>query len=179
MPLTVEQIQTAHNDEALVDLLSAELKSLLPESLQNDRDAYHRALETLPRGLRAMAGMHFFDVSMTLDSLAWHFGNQNDERDLRETLNGLRELEMPEIAELFEQMWGFMKPHMGALQSGDLGGKDFSDWLAEIGAEDFASEKDRIIWSYCKKQGPLGLLASWPRYARKFPEHCVAAEAHA
>ena len=74
-----------------------------------------------------MAGMHFFDVSMSLDDLAWHFGNQNDERDLRETLNGLRELELLEIADLFDQMWEFMKPHMAALKSVDFGGKDFSD----------------------------------------------------
>jgi hypothetical protein len=36
---------------------------------------------------------------MTLDSLAWHFGNQNDEGDLRETLNGLRELELNKVAD--------------------------------------------------------------------------------
>ena len=42
-----------------------------------------------------MAGMHFFDVSMTLDDLAWHFGNQHAEDALRETWNGLIELEPP------------------------------------------------------------------------------------
>jgi len=55
-----------------------------------------------------MNGMYFFDVSMSCDSLAWHFGNQNDERDLRETLNGLRELELTEIANYFEQTWKFI-----------------------------------------------------------------------
>jgi hypothetical protein len=120
-----------------------------------------------------MAGMHFFDVSMTMDSLAWHFGNQSDPQDLQETLNGLRELEMPEIADRFEQMWEFMKPHMTALQSGDYGGKDFSDWLGDIGAEDFAREKDEFIWNYCEKAGKFGLLESWPIYARKYPDRCV------
>jgi hypothetical protein len=124
-----------------------------------------------------MAGIYEFDVSMTLDSLAWHFGNQNDERDLRETLNGLRELELPEIAEMFEQMWEFMKPHMNELQSGDFGGKDFSDWLVELGAEDFADKKDEYIWDFCKKAGDLGLMQSWVLYARKYPERCVVAKA--
>jgi hypothetical protein len=123
-----------------------------------------------------MAGMHEFDVSMGLDCLAWHFGNQNDERDLRETLNGLRERDLPEIAEMFEQMWDFMKPHMSALQTGDFGGKDFTNWLEGIGAEDFADKKDDCIWDFCKKAGDLGLMQSWVLYARKYPERCVVAE---
>lgn len=179
MALTMDAILGAKNDEALFDLLSQELKRLLPPEKQEDRDWYYKTLETLPRGLRAMSGMYFFDVSMSLDSLAWHFGNQNDERDLRETLNGLRELELLEIAEMFEQMWEFMKPHMNALQSGDFGGKDFSDWLVEIGAEDFADKKDDFIWAYCEKLGKLGLLETWPKYARKYPERCVTSEAQA
>lgn len=39
-----------------------------------------------------MAGIYFFDVCMALDDLAWHFGNQNNECELTETLNGLSEL---------------------------------------------------------------------------------------
>jgi hypothetical protein len=176
MALTVEWIRVAEDDEALFKLLSGELQRLLPDELHKDRDRLHATLATLPRGLRAMAGIHFFDVSMALDSLAWHFGNQNDKRDLIETLNGLRELEMPEIADCFEQMWDFMKPHMTALQHGDYGSKDFSDWLVDIGAEDFAEEKDRFIWGYCEKAGKLGLLESWTAYARKYPERCVVSE---
>jgi hypothetical protein len=173
MALTVEWIRAAEDNAALFGLLSGELQRLLPPEIVQDRDLYHQTLATLPRGLRAMAGMHFFDVSMALDSLAWHFGNQNDERDLRETSNGLRELELLEIAEMFDQMWEFMKPHMHALQTGDFGGKDFQEWLEEIGAEDFASEKNDYIWDYCEKAGKSGMLESWPIYARKYPERCV------
>ena len=173
MAITVETIRATEDNEALIDLLSAELQRLLPDTVQEDRDLYHCTVATLPRGLRAMAGMHFLDVSMTMDSLAWHFGNQNDPRDLQETLNGLHELEMSQIADMFEQMWEFMKPHMTALQTGDFGGKDFTDWLVDIGAEDFAREKDHFIWEYCEKAGKFGLLESWPAYARKYPERCV------
>lgn len=176
MALTVEWIRAAEDDEALFNLLSGELERLLPREIQWDRDLYHQTLADLPGGLRAMAGIHFFSVSMSCDSLAWHFGNQNDERDLQETLNGLRELELPEIADMFEQMWEFMKPHIEALQSGDYGGKDFTDWLVAIGAEDFADKKDDFIWAYCAKVPDLGLLQSWPIYARKYPERCVVAE---
>jgi hypothetical protein len=176
MALTVEQICAANDDEQLVDLLASELMRLLPVEVRNDNDLFFASLETLPVGLRAMEGITFFEKSMCLDSLAWHFGNQNDERDLRETLSGLRELELTEIAEMFEQMWEFMKPHMAALQSGDFGGKDFSDWLEEIGAEKFADKKDDFIWAFCAKSPKLGLIQSWPIYARKYPERCVVSE---
>jgi hypothetical protein len=176
MALAIDQIRATDDNEKLFDLLSTELKRLLPPEKQEDREWYYKTLETLPRGLRAMNGMWFFDVSMSCDSLAWHFGNQNDERDLRETLDGLRELEMPEVADMFEQMWEFMKPHMAALRSGDLGGKDFTDWLEDIGAEEFADKKNDFIWAYCEKLGKFGLLESWAPYARKYPERCVVTE---
>ena len=176
MALTIDTISTTEDDEALVDLLSAELEKLLPSEIQQDRDRYHSTIASLPRGLRAMAGIHEFDVSMTMDSLAWHFGNQNDERDLHETLNGLRELELNEIADRFEQMWDFFKPHMQSLQSGEFGGKDFCDWLVDIGAEDFAKDMDEFIWNHNEQAGELGLLGSWPIYARRYPERCVISE---
>ncbi|HEX8812950.1 MAG TPA: hypothetical protein VF742_13245 [Terracidiphilus sp.] len=179
MALTVEAIETAENNDALFDLLSAELQRLLPKEVRDDLDLYHEKLASMPRGLRAMAGMHFFDVSMSMDDLAWHFGNQNDERDLQETLNGLRELELTEIAAYFEKMWDYMKPHMMALQTGDIGGKDFHDWLEEIGAQQVADPMDDIIWAYCEKAGKYGLLESWAPYARKYPERCIVAEAQA
>lgn len=123
-----------------------------------------------------MAGIHFFDVCMTLDSLDWHFGSQNDERDLNETPNGLRELELPEIADIFEQLWEFMKPHMAELRSGDFGGKDPADWLVDIGADDFATEKNNYIREFCKELPDYSLLSSWLTCARKYPDRCIAAE---
>jgi len=176
MALTIDAIRAAKNDEDLVDLLTSELQRLLPDEVQQDRERFHKTLETVPRGLRAMAGIHEFDVSMALDDLAWHFGNQNDERDLKETLNGLRELELTEIADLFQNAWEIMKPHMAALQSGDFGGKEFSDWLEDIGAQQQIDPMNDIIWDFCKKAGGLGLLQSWVRYARMYPERCIADE---
>jgi hypothetical protein len=177
MALTTEAIREAASDKGLFDLLSGELKRLLPSEKQQDRDWYFAALDTLPRGLRAMAGMHFFDVSMTLDDLAWHFGNQNDERDLKETLNGLRELELTEIADLFEKAWKIMEPHFEALRGDEVTAENFYEWLEEIGAEEKIDPMNGFIWDYCKKAGDLGLLSSWPVYARKYPERCVAVEA--
>lgn len=179
MALTVEQIRETENDEALFDLLSGELQRLLPESAQENREMYHHTLESLPRGLRAMAGVHFFDVSMTMDDLAWHFGNQNDERDLRETLNGLRELELLQIADLFENAWKIMEPHLDTLRRDEIKAEDFHQWLEDIGAQEKIDPMNDIIWEYAKQAGDLGLLASWPKYARKYPERCVAGDAQA
>jgi hypothetical protein len=173
MALTVEQITAAEDDKALFDLLAAELQRLLPEEVREDPDEYYATLSSMPPGLRAMAGIYFFDVSMTMDSLAWHFGNQNDPRDVGETLSGLRELELTEIAGYFEQTWKFLEPHLDALRSGDFGGKEFGDWLVEIGVQELTDPWDDIIEERSEEGGDLGLLSAWPEYARKYPERCV------
>jgi len=177
MALTAELIQATEDDEALFELLSGELQRLLPDEIREDEGRYHEALAGLPQGLRAMAGMHFFDVSMTMDDLAWHFGNQNDERDLSETLNGLRELELTEISVYFEQAWKIMEPQFEALRGPGVTSENFYDWLAEIGAKEKIDPMNDFIWDYCKKAGDLGLLSSWPAYARKYPERCIVTEA--
>jgi hypothetical protein len=179
MALTVEAIQSAENDGALFELLSSELNRHIPKGIHGNWEQYSTRIQELPRGLRAMAGIYFFDFSMALDDLAWHFGNQNDEREIAETLNGLRELEMVEIADYFEKMWNFMKPHMDTLQTGNYGGKKFNVWLVDVGAQEFADPMNKMIWNYCDQQGDLRLLTSWLKYARKHPERCIVAEAQA
>ena len=74
-----------------------------------------------------------------------------------------------------EQTWKVLQPHLAALQSGDFGGKEFGDWLVEIGVQELTDPWDEIIWQRSEEAGDMGLLASWPAYARKYPERCVAA----
>ena len=179
MALTVELIHAAEDDDLLLELLAEEIDRLVPKAYQDDRDRYHRRIEVLPRGLRAMAGIQFFNVSMAMDDLSWHFGNQNDERDLQETLDGLRELELAEIAEQFAWAWEFMKPYLSELKGGICGkefegGKTFAEWLDEIGARQFMEPMNAVIWRYCDEHSKHRLLSSWLAYARKYPEHCVA-----
>jgi hypothetical protein len=183
MALTVEQIRATESDEALFELLSSELERLIPKAYHDERDLYHRKVATLPRGLRAMAGIQFFNVSMAMDDLAWHFGNQNDERDLRETLDGLRELGLVEIAEQFEWAWEFMKPYMPKLKNG-IGcgefsdGRSFSEWLSDVGARDFVAPMNEMIWKYCEQHPKHRLLASCIENARKHPERFAVAQAY-
>jgi len=173
MSLTVEQIREAEDNEEVIELLTDELQRLIPDAVQEDRDRFHKTLATLPRGLRAMAGMHFFDVSMSLDDLGWHFANQNEDRDLQETLNGLRELEITEVADLFEKAVAVMEPYLDTLRRGEVSGEEFYDWLRLIGAEEKIEPMNEIIWAYREKCGELGLLETWATYAKKYPERCV------
>lgn len=177
MALTIETIQATEGSEALFDLLSAELQRLLPDEVQEDPELFRRTVENLPRGLRAMSGMYSFDVSMSCDDLAWHFGNQNDEWDLKETLDGLRELELYEVADLFEQAWNIMGPHLEQLRRSEISADRFHDWLVTVGAQEKINPMNEFIWAYCERAGAAGLLESWPVYARKYPERCVVAEA--
>jgi len=177
MAITVETIHAAQGDEALLQLLATELQQLLPIEIQEDRDRFHEILGSLPRGLRAMAGTHEFDVSMTQEDLAAHFSNQNDERDLRETLNGLRELELPQVADLFEQAWKIMEPNLDALRKDEVSIEKLHDWLDETGVQEKIDPMNDIIWDISAEAGPLGLHHSWVIYARKYPERCVVAEA--
>jgi hypothetical protein len=40
-----------------------------------DNGIFAANIALLPPGLRAMAATHWLDISLTLDSLTWHFGN--------------------------------------------------------------------------------------------------------
>jgi hypothetical protein len=177
MALTIETIRSTEEDEELVDLLSNEARRFLPDELFNDTDRYYQSLDSVPRGLRAMAGIYPLGISIDMDDLAWHFSNHNDERHIRETLNGLRELELPQIADLFEKAWRIMEPHLAELKPGRYRDMTFTRWAKENGIQQQIDPMNEIVWNFCKNSGPLRLLASWPRYARKYPERCVAAEA--
>jgi hypothetical protein len=177
MALTVEWILAAEDDKALFNLLSGELERLLPKEVQRDRDLYHQTLADLPRGLRAMAGIFFLDVSIAIDDLAWHFGNQNDERYLQETLNGLHELELFEVADLFEKAWKIMAPHLDKIRRDDWDGMNPTDWYEKIGVQQRIDPMDAIIRTHCKRAGKLGLLESWVPYARKYPGRCAVSVA--
>jgi hypothetical protein len=177
MALTIETIRSTEDDETLVDLLSDEARRLLPDELFKDPDRYYQSLESVPRGLRAMAGIYPFAVSMDMDNLAWHFSNHNDRRHIQETLNGLRELELPQIADLFEGAWRIMKPHLDELRPGHYREISFTKWANENGIQQQIDPMNKIIWKFCDESGSLRLLQSWVLYARKYPGRCVVAEA--
>src|SRR5882757_8457808 len=64
----------------------------------------------LPPGLRAMSATHWLDISLTLDSLTWHFGNFGERQLVAETEAGLRELGLHELASCFVEAKELMVP---------------------------------------------------------------------
>src|SRR5580698_5671298 len=63
--------------------------------------AFALNLASLPPGLRAMAATHWLDISLTLDSITWHFGNFGEPYLVAETEAGLQELGLHELAICF------------------------------------------------------------------------------
>jgi hypothetical protein len=178
MALTVETIRATDDEGTLVDLLSEEARRLLPDELFLDTDKYYESLDNVPRGIRAMAGVYPFFVSMQMDDLAWHFTNHPDERHICETLNGLRELELPEIADLFERASGIIQPYLADLHPGRFKDQPFYKWAKDTGIKDQVDPWNKVIWAK-QSELALGLLTSWAAYARKYPERCVVTEAQA
>jgi len=173
MAPSLEDIRTTRDDEQLYKLLSAYLEELFPPEQQEDRDRILVALANSPRGMRAMAGTYDLDVSMAVDDLAWHFGNHNDDRFLEETVTSLKELEAPEVAEIFLSAWEIVKPYLPEIRSRNWERKDFSEYLERTGIQSRTEPLSRRMWAIRKECGDLGFMRFWVDYARKYPERCV------
>jgi len=175
--LTVETINSARSDELLLKLLSLELQRLLPRQVSQDKAALVAEIRKLPRGLRAMAATHDLDVSMALDSLGWHFLNHPNAELCEETRRGLIELEVPELAALFEQALAIVAPHWDDLcRIASEPGDQWEQWLEESGLDAQLSPLDDELWrllgQWTGETG--GLLHCWVAYARKYPERVVS-----
>ena len=173
MSLTIDGFTAAKDDKELVDLLSTGLNERFPPDLQQNRDQFLAILAASPRGLRAMAGIFDLDVSLSLDDLAWHFGNHNDERFLNETVLGLRELDAHEAADIFLAAWEIVKPHLAEIRSKDWENEDPHVYLDRTGIQSRVDPLNDRMWKICKECGDLGLMKYCVTYARKHPERCV------
>lgn len=175
MSLSLVEIQAANDDGHLFNLLTSALNELFPPELQSDRNQLFAALANAPKGLRAMAGIFDLDVSMSLDDLAWHFGNHNDERFLHETAVSLKELEAHDAAEIFLAAWEIAKPFLAEIRSKDWENQDFHEYLEKTGIQDKVDPLNDRMWTICKECGERGLMQYWLAYARKYPERCLSA----
>jgi len=90
--------------------LKKEIEKLLAARAAGDpygRDgSFAKTIAQLPQGLRAMAATHWLDISLTLDSITWHFGNFGEPQLVAETEAGLRELGLAELALVFAEAQG-------------------------------------------------------------------------
>ena len=175
MSLTIEQIRDAPSDADLLRLLQTELDLLFPRESRRDVPVFLSKLQTVPAGLRAMAAIFELDVSMTLDDLAWHFVNYPNLDWYEETLQGLRELEASEAAELFAKAFAIVEPHWNKL--GEVAeDKKFGaihDWLNSTGIQKQIDPLNAQMWKLLGQWPDSGLMHYWVVYARKYPERCL------
>jgi hypothetical protein len=152
--------------------LQKEIEKLLTSRVEGDPYAQDGKLAAnialLPPGLRAMAATHWLDVSLTLDSITWHFGNFGDPDLVAETEAGLRELGLHELASCFSEAKGLMTPLLTGCTEAD---GDPNDILERAGLSARALELDDRAWAL----GNLGpdksaIYEAWIRYTRQYPE---------
>ena len=122
----------------------------------------------LPKGLRAMAATHWLDISLTLDSITWHFGNFGEPHLVEETEAGLHELGLHELAQCFSDAKALMLPLLA--QHVNFEG-DHYELLEQEGLTAKADELDRRAWAL-DDLGPQRsvIYEAWVRYARQHPE---------
>ena len=174
MALTIDQIRNVNSDEALLDLLLTELRCLFPPERREDPIVFLSFLQAAPQGLRAMATTYDLDVSMALDDLAWHFVNHHSSQDFaEETILGLRELGAAEAAEIFAAAFAIIQPFWVELEN--VPSEEAHAWLDSTGIQGRIDPLTQRLWDLLKQQPSNSLMDYWGAYARKNPQHCLAA----
>lgn len=122
----------------------------------------------LPAGLCAMAATHWLDVSLTLDSITWHFGNFGEPGLVAQTETGLRELGLRELADCFVEAKELMAPLLA--ERTDPEG-DLYEILKRAGLQERADEIDDRAWRLGNLEpGESAIYNAWIRYTRQHPD---------
>ena len=159
------------DDEALLQEIFEALSSRSLGDPYSEDGSYASNLSSLPPGLRAMAATHWLDISLTLDSITWHFG---EPRLVAETEAGLKELGLDELASCFLEAKELMLPLYGRRTAEDGGPKEL---LKRRGLEKRADEIDRRAWGLEKPLQEQSLIyGTWIAYTRKHPERVFPAQ---
>jgi hypothetical protein len=146
----------------------------------SDDGSFAANIAQLPPGLRAMAATHWLDISLTLDSITWHFGNFGEPGLVAQTDAGLRELGLPELAECFVEAKNLMTPLL-AQGTGD-DGDSYEILLERAGLTERAEEIDRRAHALDDPEpGESVIYRAWIRHARQHPDDIFgpAAKEHA
>jgi hypothetical protein len=101
-------------------------------------------LATLPLGIRAMAATHWLDISLTLDSITWHFGNFGEPGLVAETEAGLHELGLHDLASCFHEAKELMVPLLAERTETD---GDPYEILERKGLREVGDKLDERAWA--------------------------------
>jgi hypothetical protein len=156
------------DDAGLIREIQAILTARAIGDPYNSDGSFAANLAFLPPGLRAMAATHWLDISLTLDSITWHFGNFGEPHLVVETEAGLQELGLQELALCFHEAKELMLPLLAQRTETD---GDPNELLARKGLQARADELNRRTWAL-DDLGPRKsvIYEAWTRYARQHPE---------
>lgn len=115
-----------------------------------------------------MAATHWLDISLTLDSITWHFGNFGEPDLVAQTEAGLRELGLHELAECFVEAKNLMTPLLAQRTEAD---GDPYEILERADLRERADEIDRRA-NALDDLGPgeSVIYNAWIRYTRQYPD---------
>ena len=115
-----------------------------------------------------MAATHWLDLSLTLDSITWHFGNFGEPGLVAQTEAGLRELRLSELADCFREASDLMTPLLAERTEVD---GDPYEILERAGLKERGEELDKRGDALGNRgPGESVIYDAWVRYARQHPE---------
>ncbi|HWA94908.1 MAG TPA: hypothetical protein VG844_09930 [Terracidiphilus sp.] len=156
------------DDDGLLEEIFALLKVRAVGDPYGEDGSFAATLATIPPGLRAMAATHWLDISLTLDSITWHFGNFGEPNLVAQTEAGLHELGLIELALCFREAKDLMVPLLANRTNED---GDPYELLERKGLRTEGDELDRRAWDIEKRGSDKSLIyGAWIRYIRKYPE---------
>ncbi|MBB5055573.1 hypothetical protein HDF16_000242 [Granulicella aggregans] len=160
------------DDAGLKKELEALLTARAPGNAYSSDGSFSATLATLPVGLRAMAATHCLDISLTLDSIIWHFGNFGEPGLVEQTEAGLRELGLHELAKCFSDAKHMMLPLLAHRKVED--GNPY-EILERAGRRDEADKIKRRAWDLDNLgRGKSVIYEAWIRYTREHPDRVFA-----
>ena len=160
-------------DEELLQELEQLLTIHAAGNPYGDDGSFAASIRSLSPGLRVMAATHWLDVSLTLDSITWHFGNFGEHGLVAETELGLRELGLQELADCFVQARDLMVP---LLRDRTEAEGDPYEILERAGQRERADDIDRRAWEIDNLgPGESVIYKAWIQYTRKHPERVFPA----
>ena len=157
----------AKDDDGLLEEIHATLTRHVEGDPYNSDGPFATNISLLPHGLRAMAATHWLDMSLTLDSLTWHFGNFGEPALVALTEEGLLELGLDELAGVFREASTLMAPFVDQMSPESPPDK----LLEKAGLRERGDELDHKA-AELSEVGPnqSAIYAAWVRYAREHPE---------
>ncbi len=115
-----------------------------------------------------MAATHWLDISLTLDSITWHFGNFGEPHLVAETEAGLHLLGLDALCDCFREAKELMVPLLAGRTENN---GDPDEILERQGLRARAHELNRRAWALDDLGSDQSVIyAAWIRYARRHPE---------